>query len=241
MKVGVIVFPGSNGDRDSFHAIEVLGQQVEYIWHTASNVAGFDALILPGGFSYGDALRAGAIARFSPVMAAVQRFAAAGGPVLGICNGFQVLTEAGLLPGALRRNAGLSFQSRWVYVQLEQDVRPTPYTMHLDSRPYHIPVANGEGSYYVDERTVQQLAANGQIVLRYCDAMGNVTAAANPNGSVGNIAGVCNAAGNVFGLMPHPERATDRMIGSDDGLAFFHSLLLWFSQSRQAASLLAVA
>ena len=227
MRVGVIVFPGSNGDTDSYHAIKVLGEPVEYIWHTERSVAGFDALLLPGGFSYGDALRAGAIARFSPIMAAVQRFAADGGPVLGICNGFQVLTEAGLLPGALRRNAALRFQSRWLYVRPEPDVLATPFTAHIQDQPYRLPIANGEGSYYIDPTSLRQLEDNGQIVLRYCDAAGNVTEATNPNGSVDNIAGVCNAAGNVVGLMPHPERAVETIEGSADGRAFFESLLYW--------------
>lgn len=229
MKVGVIVFPGSNGDTDAYHAIKVLGAEVAYIWHTERSVAGYDALILPGGFSYGDALRAGAIARFSPIMAAVQRFANEGGPVLGICNGFQVLTEAGLLPGALRRNAGLSFQSRWLYVRPAAGARPTPFSSQLQPRPYCLPVANGEGSYYVGDTTRRQLEQRGQVVLRYCAANGDVTEAANPNGSVASIAGICNAAGNVFGLMPHPERAVESLLGSADGLAFFQSLRDWFA------------
>jgi phosphoribosylformylglycinamidine synthase subunit PurQ / glutaminase len=240
MRVGVIVFPGSNGDADSYHAIKVLGEAVEYIWHSEPSVAGFDALVLPGGFSYGDALRAGAIARFSPIMAAVRRFAADGGPVLGICNGFQVLTEAGLLPGALRRNAGLSFQSRWLYVCPQRGALATPFTAHLRPQPYRLPIANGEGSYYVDPTTLRQLEDNGQVVLRYCDAAGNVVEAANPNGSVANIAGVCNRSGNVVGLMPHPERATEAMLGSADGLAFFQSLRDWhshFAAAREAEPL----
>ncbi len=227
MRVGVIVFPGSNGDADSYHAIKVLGEPVEYIWHTERSVAGFDALLLPGGFSYGDALRGGAIARFSPIMAAVQLFAANGGPVLGICNGFQVLTEAGLLPGALRRNAALRFQSRWLHIRPELAAMATPFTAHIQDQPYRLPIANGEGSYYIDPASLLQLEHNGQVVLRYCDAAGNVSDEANPNGSVGNIAGVCNAAGNVMGLMPHPERAVEAIEGSADGLAFFESLRDW--------------
>ncbi len=239
MRVGVIVFPGSNGDADSYHAIKVLGEPVEYIWHTERSVAGFDALLLPGGFSYGDALQAGAIARFSPIMAAVRQFAADGGPVLGICNGFQVLTEAGLLPGALRRNAALRFQSRWLYVRPEPDAMANPFTTHLQPQPYRLPIANGEGSYYLDSDSLRQLETHGQIVLRYCDATGNVTEAANPNGSIANIAGVCNRMGNVVGLMPHPERAVETIAGSADGLAFFESLRDWHVSAapRQAVAM----
>ncbi len=240
MKVAVIVFPGSNGDADAYHAIKVLGAEVEYVWHTERSVAGYNVVVVPGGFSYGDALRAGAIARFSPIMAAVAEFAAAGGPVLGICNGFQILTEAGLLPGALRRNAGLNFQSRWVYIRPEAGAMSTPFTAHLQPRPYRLPIANGEGSYYVDETMRRQLEANGQVVLRYCDAAGEVNEADNPNGSMANIAGVCNAAGNVVGLMPHPERAVEALVGGADGLTFFQGLGDWLAGQQSPRELAAV-
>lgn len=230
MKFAVIRFPGSNCDQDCVLALNAFdGASADYVWHKDSSLAGFDAVVVPGGFSYGDYLRCGAIARFSPIMQAVKEFAAAGGPVLGICNGFQILCESGLLPGALVRNRGLHFVCRHVTLRVE----------HTQSRFTHqaakgtllnIPIAHGEGCYFADDATLEQLEARNQILLRYCDTEGRVTDAANPNGSRENIAGICNEAGNVFGLMPHPERACDPLLGSTDGRILFQSLLS--SQSR---------
>jgi phosphoribosylformylglycinamidine synthase subunit PurQ / glutaminase len=227
LRFGVIIFPGSNGDHDALHMLNaVMGQEAQPVWHGARQVPGYDALVLPGGFSYGDYLRCGAIARFAPVMDAVRAFAAAGGPVLGICNGFQILTEAHLLPGALLRNGELSFTCRWVHVRTEAQARPTPF-LH-DVAPgtvWRLPIAHGEGRYYADPATLAALEANGQIVLRYCAPDGTLASAANPNGSTAAIAGICNAAGNVLGLMPHPERAGETLIGGDDGRHLFAALL----------------
>jgi phosphoribosylformylglycinamidine synthase len=194
------------------------------IWHDTTNISSFDAIILPGGFAHGDYLRAGAIARFSPVMSAVSRFAAEGGPVWGICNGFQVLVEAGLLPGAMLQNAGLRFVCKWVDVRVESNV--TLFTEKLSiGSVLHMPIAHHEGSYFVDDRTLAAMEDRGQIVLRYCTRAGEVTPSANPNGSVSGIAGVCNDAGNVFGLMPHPERCSEPILGGADGLRLFESLI----------------
>jgi len=225
MRFGIITFPGSNGDHDALMAVRLgLGQPAELVWHTETDLSAYDCLIIPGGFSYGDYLRPGAIARFAPVMEAVAREAEAGKPILGICNGFQILTEAHLLPGALLRNASLEFVCDWVFVRVEQ-VR-TPWTNRLmPGQVLRLPIAHGDGRYYVDERTLRDLERNGQIVFRYVDAQGHVASDANPNGSVANIAGVCNERGNVVGLMPHPERAYDRLIGGDDGLAILASVL----------------
>jgi len=225
MKFGVIVFPGSNCDQDAYHLVrDVLGATAEYIWHEETSVAGFDCLILPGGFSYGDYLRCGAIARFSPVMPAVADFAHRGGLVLGIDNGFQILTEAGLLPGALYSNTSLQFCCR--YTTLRVDNNETPFTRNLSpGRLLSIPIAHGKGNYYVDPETLKQMEAKGQIVFRYANDAGRVTAEANPNGSVGNIAGVCNENRNVLGMMPHPERAGEAVLGSTDGLMIFTSIL----------------
>lgn len=233
MKFGVVTFPGSNGDHDALSAIELgLGEEVAPVWHKDRSVEGFDALIVPGGFSYGDYLRAGAIARFSPIMDAVAEFAAAGKPVLGICNGFQILTEAGLLPGTLLRNQSLSFSCKWVNVRVETD--RTPFTQTLDpGTVLRIPIAHGEGRYFVDPETLELLKARDQIVFRYTDPNGATTEEANPNGSIDNIAGVCNEAGNVVGLMPHPERAYDAILGGADGLKILGAVL--GQQARQAA------
>jgi phosphoribosylformylglycinamidine synthase I len=232
MKFGVVVFPGSNCDHDAHYALgQVLHQPVEFLWHQSEQIAGFDAIILPGGFSYGDYLRTGAIARFSPVMRAVERFARAGGLVLGICNGFQILCEAGLLPGALRRNAGLRFICRQVHIRIENN--GTPFT--AGARPgqvLQIPIAHAEGNYFCDEATLAELERNGQIVFRYTTPDGREEAAANPNGSLANIAGICNRERNVLGLMPHPERAVEAALGSSDGLVIFRSLIE--SLTRQA-------
>ncbi|MBO8137168.1 MAG: phosphoribosylformylglycinamidine synthase subunit PurQ [Desulfotomaculum sp.] len=225
MKFGVIVFPGSNCDADCLHAVKaVLDQPVEYIWHKSNSVDGFDCIILPGGFSYGDYLRAGAIARFSPVMEAVINYAQKGGWVLGICNGFQVLLEAGLLPGAMRRNNNLQFICQDTYLKVENCSTPFTALCH-PGEVLKIPVAHGEGNYYCDEKTLKELKQNNQIVFRYCDEMGKVTGEANPNGSINNIAGICNRHGNVLGMMPHPERCAEEILGSSDGAVLFKSIL----------------
>lgn len=225
MKFGVVVFPGSNCDLDAYHLVkDVLGEPVDYIWHQEENVSGFDCLILPGGFSYGDYLRCGAIARFSPVMKSVVAFARSGGLVIGICNGFQVLQEAGLLPGALYRNLSLQFRCYFAYLKVEN--RQTPFTSGLEvGRLLKIPIAHGEGNYYADADTLRRMEANGQIVFRYATADGEVTDTANPNGSLTNIAGVCNEMKNVLGMMPHPERAGEAALGSQDGRLIFESIL----------------
>ena len=216
MHFAVISFPGSNGDHDALSAVELgLGQSVEAVYYRDTDLRRFDALLIPGGFSYGDYLRAGAIARFAPVMASVAKFAAEGGPVLGICNGFQVLTEAGLLPGALLKNASLSFRCEWLPVRVETD--RTAWTSGLASQRLSLPIAHGEGRYYADPETLERIEANGQVVFRYVGP--------NPNGSVNDIAGVSNEAGNVVGLMPHPERAYDPLIGGDDGLRILSSVV----------------
>ena len=225
MKFGVVVFPGSNCDHDAYYALgEVLHQPVELIWHQSEQVAGFDAIILPGGFSYGDYLRTGAIARFSPVMRAVERFAKAGGLVLGICNGFQILCEAGLLPGALMRNAGLRFICRQVHIRVE--TAKTPFTAAARrGQVLEIPIAHADGNYFCDGATLAELERHDQIVFRYATSEGRVEAAANPNGSLANIAGICSRERNVLGLMPHPERAVEPALGSADGLVIFRSLI----------------
>jgi phosphoribosylformylglycinamidine synthase I len=232
MKFGVVVFPGSNCDHDAYYALgKVLHQPVEFLWHQSEQVAGFDAIILPGGFSYGDYLRTGAIARFSPVMRGVERFARGGGLVLGICNGFQILCEAGLLPGALRRNAGLRFICRQVHVRVE--TTETPFTAAAKpGQVLRIPIAHAEGNYFCDEAALAELERNRQIVFRYTTPEGREEAAANPNGSLANIAGICNRERNVLGLMPHPERAAEAALGSSDGLVILRSLIQ--SLARQA-------
>ncbi len=225
MKFAVLRFPGSNCDQDCFLAINQLpGATADYVWHKDSSLAGFDAVVLPGGFSYGDYLRCGAIARFSPVMKAVKDFAAAGGPVMGICNGFQILCESGLLPGALVRNRDLHFLCKHVNLRVEgpgSRFTNAAWTGQI----LNIPIAHGEGCYFADDETLARLERNGQVLLRYCDAQGRADEAANPNGSCANIAGIRNEAGNVFGLMPHPERACDPLLGSTDGKLLFESLL----------------
>ncbi len=225
MKFGVVVFPGSNCDLDAYHVIrDVLQMPVEYLWHQENNVQGFDCLILPGGFSYGDYLRCGAIARFSPIMNAVVEMADRGGLVLGICNGFQILLEAGLLPGALYRNTSLQFRCQFTHLVTEN--RATPFTGLIEpGRILKIPIAHGEGNYYVDQETLNVMRERGQIVFRYATAEGEIKPEANPNGSLWNIAGVCNEGKNVLGLMPHPERAGEAALGSTDGLAIFRSII----------------
>lgn len=222
---GVVVFPGSNCDQDTYHVLrEVLGQDARYVWHEETELTDLDAVVLPGGFAHGDYLRAGAVARFSPVMDAVIRFAGTGKPVLGICNGFQVLLEAGLLPGAMLRNNTQRFACKWVHIRLEENRSPLLGGLQ-PGQVLRIPVAHGEGNYYADPADIQRLRENGQIAFHYCDADGSVTASANPNGSVENIAGVTNQAGNVLGLMPHPERASEALLGSADGRLLFESVI----------------
>ena len=225
MKFAVIVFPGSNCDHDAYHAVKhVFGQDAEFVWHKETSLKGADAVILPGGFSHGDYLRTGAIARFSPIMASVADFARRGGPVLGICNGFQVLLEAGLLPGAMLRNRDLKFHCEHIWVRTEQT--DTPFTLRAaPGQVLRIPIAHGEGNYFAEPEVLQALESSGRIVFRYCDATGRVTDAANPNGSLNNIAGICNESRNVVGLMPHPERACETALGSADGRVMFESVI----------------
>jgi phosphoribosylformylglycinamidine synthase subunit PurQ / glutaminase len=228
MKFGVVQFPGSNCDDDAYHAIgSGVGQPVEFIWHQSEQVSGFDAIVLPGGFAFGDYLRTGAIARFSPVMKAVTRFARSGGLVLGVCNGFQILLEAGLLPGAMLRNQGLRFLCRYVHVGVEQT--DTPFTcVARPGQVLKIPIAHMEGNYFCDAATLAELERNRQIVFRYARPDGTVDEhdrEANPNGSLAAIAGVCNRERNVAGLMPHPERADERALGSTDGLVILRSMV----------------
>lgn len=231
MKFAVVVFPGSNCDHDAYHAVKhVLGQDAEFVWHKETSLKGADAVILPGGFSYGDYLRTGAIARFSPVMGAVKAFAAQGGPLLGICNGFQVLTETGLLPGALLRNRDLKFHCEHVCVRVEQT--NTPFTLRATAgQVLSLPIAHGEGNYFADPETIALLESSGRVVFRYCDSQGGVGDEANPNGSVHNIAGICNDGRNVVGLMPHPERACESPLGSADGLVLLESVVTTLAQA----------
>lgn len=227
MKIGVVTFPGSNSDVDALNALAVAGAEPVSLWHESADLQGVAAVVLPGGFAYGDYLRAGVIARFSPVMGAISAFAAGGGLVLGICNGFQVLAEAGLVPGALLRNRSLRFVSRIVEVRPER--LDSPFTRLADGRPLRLPIAHGEGCYYADEATLDELEASGRVLFRYVRPDGSPALdpdePANPNGSLRAIAGVCNAAGNVAGLMPHPERMTEAILGSDDGLQIVRSLV----------------
>jgi phosphoribosylformylglycinamidine synthase subunit PurQ / glutaminase len=221
----VVVFPGSNCDHDAYHAVKhVLGQDARFVWHKDATLGAADVVILPGGFSYGDYLRTGAIARFSPVMRAVSAFAAEGGPVLGICNGFQVLLECGLLPGAMLRNRDVRFHCEVVTIRVERT--DTPFTGRCRTgQRLRIPIAHGEGNYYAPPEVFDELERAGRVVFRYVDAAGEPTAAGNPNGSINNIAGICNAGRNVLGLMPHPERACERVLGSEDGRLIFQSAI----------------
>ena len=225
MEFGVIVFPGTWSDTDCYVAVtDNVGQQARYVWHKDTDLSGLDCLIVPGGFSYGDYLRPGAIARFSPVMPAVQRFAEDGGLVIGICNGFQILCEAGLLPGVLTRNAHLQFRCQWVNLRVEST--DSPFTNRCDvGDVLAVPISHGEGNYYADDSTLDSMEENGQIIFRYSDVEGSVTEGSNPNGSRRNIAGICNGERNVLGMMPHPERCCDPLVGGEDGLAIFRSIL----------------
>jgi phosphoribosylformylglycinamidine synthase len=225
MRFAIVRFPGTWSDRDCQHILrDVLGQEADIVWHRETDLRGFDAVVLPGGFSYGDYLRCGAIARFSPVMEAVGRFAGEGRPVIGICNGFQVLCESHLLPGVLMRNDSLQFRCEWTYLRREGG--DTPWASGIaEGDVLHIPISHGEGNYFADTKTVEQLEDAGRVVFRYCDAAGNVTPEANPNGSVNNIAGILNADGNVLGMMPHPERAGEQLVGGTDGNRIWRSLI----------------
>jgi len=224
MNFAIVVFPGSNCDHDAYHAVKhVLGQEAHFVWHKDTSLGSADVVVLPGGFAHGDYLRTGAIARFSPVMNAVQTFADRGGPVIGICNGFQVLLEAGLLPGAMLRNTDM-YRCEYVHVRVEQT--DTPFTgLCTPGQVLKIPIAHGEGNYYADDATLDELERNRQVIFRYTTPAGDVTAAANPNGSARNIAGICNRQRNVVGLMPHPERACEVPLGSDDGKIVLESVV----------------
>ena len=225
MKFGVIVFPGTWSDADCYHSLtSVLRQRAEYVWHRETDVTGFDCMVLPGGFSYGDYLRAGAIARFSPVMKAVEEFADRGGLVIGICNGFQILCEAGLLPGVLMRNDHLQFRCQWAQIRVENS--DTSFTRLAQTGDVlQVPIAHGEGNYHAEESLLDELESKGQVVLRYCARDGEVTPDANPNGSANNIAGIVNSRGNVLGMMPHPERCCEELMGGVDGAVIFKSII----------------
>jgi phosphoribosylformylglycinamidine synthase len=235
MKFGIVVFPGSNCDHDAYHAAKhVLGQDAEFVWHKDTDLKSADVVVLPGGFSYGDYLRTGAIARFSPIMNAVRAFAERGGPVLGVCNGFQILLEAGLIPGAMLRNRSVKFQCEHVHVRVDQT--DTPFTSACrQGEVLKMPIAHGEGNYFAPPDVIARLEANGQVVFRYTNAAGEVTDEANPNGSVAAIAGLCNERRNVVGLMPHPERACESALGSADGLRVFESVVEWVKSGTLVA------
>lgn len=231
MKFGVLVFPGSNCDQDTYHVIaNVVGQPVTFLWHASSELENCDAILVPGGFAYGDYLRTGAIAHFAPIMQAVKRFASGGGPVLGICNGFQILAESGMLPGALMRNAGLKYICR--HVHLRAETAASPFTNRLrQGEILHIPIGHMEGNYFCDAATLELLENDGRIAFRYATANGEITPEANPNGSVANIAGVLSEGRNVLGMMPHPDRSSEAMLGSADGLRIFESMVAALSGS----------
>ena len=230
MKFGVVTFPGSNCDYDAYAAVKhVIGEDVEFLWHQSSELLNSDVIILPGGFTYGDYLRSGAIAKFSPIMESVIKFANSGGKVIGICNGFQVLTESGLLPGALMRNNHLRFSCKYVNLQVVNN--ETVFTSVCKKGDVlKIPIAHGDGNYYNFDGDIKTLEENNQVVFRYCDENSNVTKESNPNGSINNIAGIINKEGNVLGMMPHPERAVEKILGSTDGLRLFESLQMAFSK-----------
>ena len=236
MKFGVVVFPGSNCDHDAYHVMrDVIGRPAQFIWHQSADLGGADAVIVPGGFSYGDYLRTGAIARFSPVMRAIEKFARGGGLVLGVCNGFQILLESGLLPGAMLRNAGLRFVCRDVHIRVE--TTDTPFTCAASKgQVIQLPVAHGDGNYFCDAATLAELERNDQIVFRYTTPDGREDAAANPNGSMANIAGICNRERNVAGLMPHPERASEDVLGSAQGAVMFRSMVQWLTGEQKSAA-----
>jgi len=239
MNFGVLQFPASNCDQDALHVLKnVMGHSARFIWHKQASLGDVDAVVIPGGFSYGDYLRTGAIARFSPVMGAVQTFAANGGLVLGICNGFQILCEAGLLPGALIRNRSLQFRCEHVFIRTE--TTDSPFTKQIPAgKLLRRPIAHGEGCYFADEVTLAKLKTNNQILWRYVNAHGEPTEVANPNGSLDNIAGICNESRNIVGLMPHPERASEAILGSADGRLIFESLIHALEQRKPMAAIAA--
>jgi phosphoribosylformylglycinamidine synthase len=225
MRFAVIVFPGTWSDHDCQYVLrDVLGQKADLVWHRDGDLSGYDCVVLPGGFSYGDYLRTGAIARFSPVMDAVAKHAEAGRPVIGICNGFQILCEAGLLPGALLRNDSLQFRCEDVYLRVENTESPFTRLCALGDM-LRVPISHGEGRYYADEATLDELESSGRVAFRYCSAQGDITPEANPNGSLRNIAGIVNERGNVLGMMPHPERAGEALVGGSDGLVLWRSVI----------------
>jgi len=225
MRFGVLIFPGTWSDMDFYYVLDkIFGHKVEYVWHKDTDLSGFDCVILPGGFSYGDYLRPGAIARFSPIMNSVAEYAAAGKLIMGSCNGFQILCESGLLPGALIRNNHLQYRCQWINIRTENN--SLPFTLKAEKgQVLRVPISHYEGSYYADDATLKGLEDNNQVVFRYCTPSGEITGAANPNGSLNNIAGIVNKAGNVLGLMPHPERACEQIVGGVDGNVIFQSII----------------
>lgn len=230
MKFGVVVFPGSNCDRDCFYVVkDVLKQPVKYIWHKQVGLDGVDCIVLPGGFSYGDYLRTGAIARFSPVMETIVKFARKGGLIIGICNGFQILLESGLLPGAMLRNTNLHFICKYVYIKTE-NTRTAFTNSCRKGQILKIPIAHNEGNYYIDKEGLKSLEKNRQIVFRYCSPDGAIDKKSNPNGAIANIAGIINREGNILGMMPHPERSSETALGSRDGFLIFQSIIKWFKE-----------
>lgn len=232
MKFGVIIFPGSNCDYDAYMAIKsVIKRDVEFLWHQDTSLHGCDCVILPGGFSYGDYLRTGAIARFSPITQKVMEFANSGGMVVGICNGFQILLEAGLLPGAMLRNTSLRFICKFINIKVENERSPFS-NLCKRAQVLKIPIAHTDGNYFIQEEGLKQLEENDQIIFRYCDEKGNVTLESNPNGSLDNIAGICNQTKNVLGMMPHPERASEIILGSEDGKYIFQSIVNFFEKRK---------
>lgn len=235
MKFGVVTFPGSNCDYDAYAAIKVLGEEVEFLWHQSADLNGCDVVILPGGFAHGDYLRSGAIARFSPIMRSVIKSAENGGLVIGICNGFQVLVESGLLPGALMRNHHLRFSCKYVYIRVEQT--QSPFTLACKQGDVlKVPIAHKDGNYYNFEGKLEELEKNNQVLFRYCDRNGNITEESNPNGSAFNIAGIANREGNVVGMMPHPERAVESLLGSNNGLKIFQSVTKYLNAGVKVES-----
>ncbi len=236
MKIGVLVFPGSNCDHDTYHVIDAIARQpVTFLWHASEDLQGCDAIVVPGGFAYGDYLRTGALARFAPVMSSVSKFAYAGGPVMGICNGFQILCEAGLLPGALMRNAGLRYICRQVHLRTETIDSPFTGTL-THGGVLRMPVGHMEGNYFCDDATLAELKREDRIAFRYCNASGDTTSDANPNGSLDNIAGILNGGRNVLGMMPHPDRSSEALLGSADGFKLFASLIGTLARQRDVAA-----
>lgn len=225
MNVAILIFPGTWSEVDCHRAFtDVIGHEAEYVWHKETDLERFDAVVVPGGFSYGDYLRCGAIARFSPVMQSVKEFAETGKPVIGICNGFQILCEAGLLPGVLTRNEHLEFRCKWVNLRTESTQTPFSHLVS-DKQVLGVPISHGEGNYQADPETLEMLESTGRVVFRYVDETGGATAEANPNGSANNIAGIINERGNVLGMMPHPERSVEELLGGDDGAVIFRSMV----------------